>query len=184
MKAKFRRARRGFTPSEILLRVPSLKELGMSPAWSQKGLSLIEVLIAVAILGIVAVVFLSSLATSSKATIIADERTNAESLSRSELEYIKSQPFSEAAWSYIVSTAGYSTDSNYPSWWDATDPDFHKLRMEYSGYSANVTAEGYDANGDGYDDSGIWQITVQVYHNENPNPDDRVLTTTTYKAFI
>jgi len=184
MKAKFRGARRGFTTSAILFPAPSLKARGMSLARSQKGLSLIEVLIAVAILGVVAVVFLSSLATSSKAIIIADERTNAESLTRSELEYVKSQPFSEASWSYIVSTTGYSTDSNYPSWWDATDPDFHKLHVEYSGYSANATAEGYDANGDSHDDSGIWQITVQVYHSENPNPDDRVLTTTTYKVFL
>lgn len=184
MKPKLRGVRRGFTPSEILFPVPSFRARGVSLAQSQKGLSLVEVLIALAILGVVAVVFLSSLATSSKATIIADERTNAESLTRSELEYIKSQPFSEAPWSYIVSTTGYSTNSNYPSWWDATDPDFHKLPAEYTGYSANVTAEGYDANGDGHDDTGIWQITVQVYHSENPNPDDRVLTTTTYKVFL
>ena len=184
MKAKFRGTRQGLTTSEIIIPVPPLRARGVSLAQSQNGLSLIEVLIAVAILGVVAAVFLSSLATSSKATIIADERTNAESLTRSELEYVKSQPFSEIAWSYVVSTTGYSTDSNYPSWWDATDPDFHKLHAEYSEYSANVTAEGYDANGDGYNDIGIWQITVQVYHSENPDPDDRILTTTTYKVFL
>ena len=184
MKLKFRGTRRGLTASEILIPAPSLKARVVSLAQSQKGLGLIEVLIAVAILGVVAVVFLSSLATSSRAIIIADERTNAESLTRSELEYVKSQPFSDVAWSYDVSTTGYSTDSNYPSWWDATDPDFRKLPAEYSGYSANVIAEGYDANGDGHNDMGIWRITVQVYHSENPYPDNRVLTTTTYKVFL
>ncbi len=184
MKAKFRGVRRNVTTSEILIPSPSLKARGRSLAQSQKGLGLIEVLIAVAILGVVAVVFLSSLATSSKATIIADEQTKAESLTRSELEYIKSQPFSETPWSYDVSTTGYSTDSSYPSWWDDTDPDFHKLPPEYSGYSAKVIAEGYDANGDGHNDSGISQITVQVYDSEAPNPDDMLLTTTTYKASL
>lgn len=151
---------------------------------SLKGQSLIEVLIAIAILGVVAVAFFSALGTNSKAIIIADEQTTAESLARSELEYVKSQPFSTPPWSYIVSTTGYYTNDSYPSWWDDADPDFHKLPAEYSGYSVMMTAEGYDATGDYIPDSGICQLTVEVYHNENPDPDDEVLTTTAVQVFL
>jgi len=59
----------------------------------QKGTTLIEVLIAIAILGMIAVPFLTALSTSSRALIIADERTTAESLVRSEIEYVKSQEY-------------------------------------------------------------------------------------------
>jgi len=63
---------------------------------NERGISLIEVLIALAILGLVAVAFLSGLATASRALIIADERTTAESLARSQMEYVKSQLYQEA----------------------------------------------------------------------------------------
>ena len=151
---------------------------------NQKGQALIEILIAIAILGVVAVAFLSALTTASRAIIIGDERTSAEGLVRSELEYVRSRDFSPPPWSYNVSTTGYSTDSDYPSWWDETDPEFHKIPSEYTGYCARVTAQGYDASGNGQDDTGISEITVEVYHNENPNPDDMVLTVTTYKVFL
>ena len=59
----------------------------------QKGTTLIEVLIAIALLGMIAVPFLTALSTSSRALIIADERTTAESLVRSEIEYVKSQEY-------------------------------------------------------------------------------------------
>jgi len=59
----------------------------------QKGQTLIEVLIAIALLGMIAVPFLTALSTSSRALIIADERTTAESLVRSEIEYVKSQEY-------------------------------------------------------------------------------------------
>lgn len=60
---------------------------------NQTGLTLIETLVALAILGTVVVAFLSGLATASKATFIADERAVAESLVRSEMEYIKSHHY-------------------------------------------------------------------------------------------
>ncbi len=63
---------------------------------NEKGVSLIEVIIAVAILAIIAVAFLSGLATASKATFIADERATAESLARSQMEYVKNQPYDTA----------------------------------------------------------------------------------------
>jgi len=66
---------------------------------------------------------------------------------------------------------------NQPSWCTG-----HVLASEYDGYSVIVTAQGYDIDGDYDYDEGIWRITVKVYHNETPNADDLVLTTTTYKV--
>lgn len=166
MKVKFRGVRRGLTTSEILLPVPSLKARGLSLARSQKGLSLVEVLIAMAILGVVAVVFLSSLATSSKATIIADERTNAESLSRSELEHIKN-----SAYDNINNPPQYSLDP------DIDIPD---------GYNIDIEAVRLDPEDDGIeDDDGIQKITVEVYRQDGPTPspqDTLILSASDYKV--
>ena len=67
---------------------------------SEKGIGLIEVLIALSILGLIAAAFLSGLATASKALLIADERTTAESLARSQLEYVKGIYYVDEATSY------------------------------------------------------------------------------------
>ncbi len=58
---------------------------------NEKGFALIEVVIAMAIMGIVAAGFLAALSTASKTVILADERTTAESLARSQMEYDKKQ---------------------------------------------------------------------------------------------
>jgi len=60
---------------------------------SEKGFSLIEVIIAIALLGIIGVTFLSGLAVAFKSVIIMQERVTAESLAKSQLEYIKNQDY-------------------------------------------------------------------------------------------
>ena len=62
----------------------------------EKGFTLIEVLVAVALLGLISVALIVALATASKVLIIADEQTTAESLARSQIEYIKTLPYSPA----------------------------------------------------------------------------------------
>ena len=59
----------------------------------EKGFSLIETLIALALLGITAVAFLSGLGTTFKAIAVGQERVVAESLGKSQLEYIKAQDY-------------------------------------------------------------------------------------------
>ena len=55
----------------------------------QSGIGFIEVLIALAILAVFAVTFLSGLVVSSQAVIIADKKVTAESIARSQIESIR-----------------------------------------------------------------------------------------------
>jgi prepilin-type N-terminal cleavage/methylation domain-containing protein len=120
-------------------------------ARNQKGRSLIEILIALAILGVVVMAFLSALATGSQAIIIADERTTAESLARSELEYIKNSAYDD-----INNPPQYSLDP-------AIDiPD---------GYNVEMEAVRLDPDEDGIgDDDGIQKVTVEVYRQDGSTP--------------
>ena len=135
---------------------------------NEKGFTLIEVMIAIALLGIIAVAFLGALATASRALVIADERTTAESLARSQMEYVKNQ--------------------NY----DATNnpPQYSPLPSISGDYTITTTAEYFDADGDGIievdvtttevreDDEGIQKITVTVSHLSKPD----VITLEGYKT--
>ena len=127
--------------------------------WGQKGQSLIEVLIALAILGIVAVTFLIALTTSSTAIIIADERTTAESLARSELEYVKNSPYNPD----YPPTDSYSIDPT----------------INITGYLPVITAMFLDpvTYSEATEDTGLQKITVDVYHQGN-----LVLSTNNYKV--
>lgn len=137
----------------------------------QKGLTLIEVLIAIAILGMIAVPFLTALSTSSRGIIIADEKTTAESLVRTEMEYIKNSPYNSTGFSYI---ANISTTPTKPPPWDSS----HALDSRYAGYSVNVIGVPIDPDtGNPHADLQIQNITVKVYHEAK-----LVLTTSTYKV--
>jgi len=77
----------------------------------ETGTSLIEAVVALALLGIIGVTFLGALATSSSARAIADERTSARILAESQMEDIRKQDY---AFSYDVTPipteyASYST---------------------------------------------------------------------------
>lgn len=61
-----------------------------------RGFTLIEVLIAIALMGIIAIAVLGALSTASAALITADKRATAESLARSQMEFAKNQPYEDA----------------------------------------------------------------------------------------
>jgi prepilin-type N-terminal cleavage/methylation domain-containing protein len=61
-----------------------------------RGFTLIEVLIALALMGTIAITILSALSTASLALITADKRATAESLARSQMEFAKNQGYEEA----------------------------------------------------------------------------------------
>ena len=124
---------------------------------NEKGFTLIEVIIAMALLGIIAIVFLGALATASNAIIIADERATAESLARSQMEYVKNQDYDGV---------------NNP-------PQYTLLSDTPADYTIVIDAVRLDPNGDGTDnDDGIQKITVTVDHLEKPE----VITLEDYKV--
>ena len=146
---------------------------------NERGFSIIEVLVALALLGIIAVAFLGGLATASKAMIIADERATTESLARSQMEYVKSQdykPYHPAALpSYTKNGEESYTHPGYFIWINAfpIDPDTGELLINPDTGDFLINP----ATGDPYDDEGIQKITVAVSHHGEP-----VITLEDYKV--
>lgn len=125
----------------------------------EKGFSLMEVALAMALLGVVAVAFLNALATGSRAIMIADERATSESLARTQIEYVRSQEYSSAEWNYTVTSLGLSsTDEPTADWWDDDPPPL--LSGDYDGYTIIVNTVPLN----GAIDDGIQVIAVTIQH--------------------
>ena len=143
----------------MLTRISSL--LGSN----SRGVGRVEVLIALAILGLVAAAFLNGLSTSLNAVVISDKGSTALALAQGQMEYVKSQEYSDVAgWAYTVSTSShsYSTD---PQWEEDPPP----LSSDYSGYCLRAESGQIDVTTS--EDEGIRNITITVYHNEDCTGD-------------
>jgi prepilin-type N-terminal cleavage/methylation domain-containing protein len=75
---------------------------------SQCGLTLIEVVISIAVLGILLVGFVPALLQTTRTTINVDDRETAKNLAESQLEFIKDQP-------YQATYSPYDSSSVYPA---------------------------------------------------------------------
>jgi prepilin-type N-terminal cleavage/methylation domain-containing protein len=125
----------------------------------EKGFNLMEVALAMALLGIVAAAFLTGLATGSRAIFIADERATAESLARAQMEYARSLEYSIAEWNYTLTSSQLSsTDPPTADWWTNDPPPL--LSDDYDGYTVIVSTEPLN----GALDDGIQVITVTIQH--------------------
>jgi len=100
-------------------------------------MTMIEALIALALLGLIAAAFLVGLGTAARATLIADEQTTAESLARSQMEHVKTLD-------YVNDATQYPASSTVPPGED------------YSFYSVTIDAGPLDDH--------IQKITVTVKH--------------------
>jgi type II secretory pathway pseudopilin PulG len=118
----------------------------------ESGVSLIETVVALAVLGAIAVTFLSGVVISSKAVFIIDEQATAESLARSQLEWVKNT-------TYSYDSADYS-------------PVPIPSGKDYVKYSVTIVAEPLHAP-----DQGIQKITVIVEHS-----NDQVIILEGYKV--
>lgn len=115
---------------------------------------MLEVLLSLALIGIIVAGILSALATSSRATITNDVQTTAQNLAEGQIEYVRSQQYD---------------GTNDP-------PQYQVLADVPASYSVNCTAVRLDPEGDGSDDDdGLQRITVTVnFHN---------ITATTIEAY-
>ena len=104
---------------------------------------MLEVLLSLALIGIVVGGILSALSTSSRATITNDVQTTAQNLAEGQIEYLRSQT--------------YSIDN---------PPEYQVLADVPAGYNIDCNAIRLDPEGDGSDDDdGLQKVTVTVTYN-------------------
>jgi prepilin-type N-terminal cleavage/methylation domain-containing protein len=112
----------------------------------EKAFSLIEVLIATAILGIFVVVLISGLSTSSKALIVNDSRQTAKNVAESQMEFVKKAPY---AFSYSLPTAAdpYYTSTVNVSTLSGKGANIQKITIDvmHAG-TLYYSLEGYKVN--------------------------------------
>jgi len=150
------------------------RKVARSLGGSSRGVTLIEVLIALALFTIIAIVFISGLTVAARAVFIGDQRTTAESLARAQMEYVKSQAYSPAEWDYEItaSTPTRTYDEDHPDgerpiWWDLSEDVPPELDAMFHAYAVRVDAEGLeDPENPGNYLDGIQMIRVTVRHDE------------------
>lgn len=137
--------------------MPNLKSFYKLFRQNSKGFSLLEVLIAIALLGVIGISFLGALSTTSRVLLMNDERATAESLARSQMEYVKNQLYA----------AFYSS---------AIPQDYVD-----AGYSATIDVELLDDPDNGFFDD-IQKIAVNIYHHDDAHANPPVITLEDYKV--
>jgi prepilin-type N-terminal cleavage/methylation domain-containing protein len=115
---------------------------------SERGVTLVETLIAVAILGAAVVVFLAGLSTGTLATAQADKLSTAHELARSQMELTKAAAYSAAPHTYPTvtppTTYGVSAVASTISEGDA-DVELVTVQVTKDGVAV-YTLEGYKVN--------------------------------------
>jgi prepilin-type N-terminal cleavage/methylation domain-containing protein len=134
---------------------------------NSRGFVLIEALIAIALIGIVAVAILGALSTTSNVLIIADERTTAESLARKQMEYAKNQGYNPAS----------VLNNNNPTYQKISGiPEGYSIWSVASNsstivISANIVGIPWDSknNKPADKDIGLQKIALVIKHKDKQN---------------
>jgi prepilin-type N-terminal cleavage/methylation domain-containing protein len=123
----------------------------------QRGVSLIEVLVALFILSIVGVAILGGAYVNVKSTGASRENIRAEGLAKYELEYVKS--VASENWSNITNQVYTIPSGNWPLW----DPahNGNDLPDTYNGYKVTITIGSLS----GYNDN-IRTLNAKVVNNK------------------
>jgi prepilin-type N-terminal cleavage/methylation domain-containing protein len=107
---------------------------------TERGMTLIEVLVALGILAAVATTFLVSMATSSKAVVVTQEQVSGESLAKSQMESIKQQDY-------------------------RVDQQYTKLDQDQipTGYDIQIVVQCMNPRGDTtHNDDGLQLVTINI----------------------
>jgi len=135
------------------LKVEMLKRLTKKIVFTtgeQRGVTLLETLIALALLGIFGVAFLAAISTSSITMANVEKKVNIENLARAQMEYIKNCPYIN----YIYGPPDIPPDYQTLDELDPTDP--YAIAIP-TGYSINVTAVALHQP-----DGGIQKVTTTI----------------------
>jgi prepilin-type N-terminal cleavage/methylation domain-containing protein len=138
---------------------------------SSRGFTMIEVLIAIAILGIISITFLGVLSTASLSVGLADERTVAESLARRQIEDVKNQIYSSAP---AGGVATYSKISNIPAGYSIWSVNRNGTVV------ADIVGIPWDSgnNAPVSKDVGLQKIALVIKDKDKENPaQDKVIFT-------
>ena len=151
----------------MMMRLLSCSPRIRRSARGERGIALVEILVAIAILGVVAVAFLSALTSAYGAVIVADRHTRAESLTRTAFEYMRNLPYSanfndpQVALPHDPLTLDWRPDSQYGYPYPGTD---YKVQV-----TSNLSADNST--------SPVKAITVVILYR-----DITVDNTTTYRS--
>jgi prepilin-type N-terminal cleavage/methylation domain-containing protein len=140
------------------------------------GFTLIEVLIALALFAIIGIVFAGGLATASRAVTIADVRTRAESLARTQMESVKEQEYVEAPDGGVHNYTKISGIPGGYTIWSMNRDD----EIVNGGSTDPVIGIPWDSenNIDSPEDNGLQKITLVIKHEGR-----EIITLEGYKVF-
>ncbi|MGE0902820.1 MULTISPECIES: type IV pilus modification PilV family protein [Dehalococcoides] len=127
----------------------------------QKGFSLIEVLVALAILGLIGVAFLTALNTAVKAVSIANVRTTSESYAKSTMEHLKSFSYQRVDEDGSVADYFFLSPSDTAFTICTYNRDGNLVQNKIYGIPWDVVT-----NTQSITDKGIQKITIVIQHNE------------------
>jgi type II secretory pathway pseudopilin PulG len=121
------------------------------PVRSEKGFSLIETMVGVALLCVIGIAIMGGLIFSSKVLGDTDERQTAKTLAESQMEFVKNQPYAPvyAPANIPAEYADYAVEINVGS---LRDGNLQKIAIIVSHrgnpiiLAANATLEGYKVN--------------------------------------
>jgi prepilin-type N-terminal cleavage/methylation domain-containing protein len=135
---------------------------------SSRGFTLIEILVALALFSIIAIVFAGGLTTASRAVITAGVRTTAESLARTQMESVKNQDYKEATGPDWQVT--YDRVSGIPDGYLICSLNWTTNETANCGYtvSPSVIGVAWDstANQPATDETGLQKITLAIKHDD------------------
>jgi prepilin-type N-terminal cleavage/methylation domain-containing protein len=127
----------------------------------ERGMSLVETLVTVAIVAIILAAFLAALSVGSFGVSVVRERVMAENLARAQLEYIKNYTYTVGA---IVDDPN-PEENDYPI---IEHPEEYPISMDISYWDSSTETFTSDRSDDDPGCCGMQMITVTISHKGEP----------------